>query len=558
MNIRKYAVLAALAAAIGTLASACSQEKADVVFYGGTIYTLADEAPTVEALAVTGGVITCAGPMAEVEKCAGPATRRVDLGGGVMFPGLVDAHAHLRSLGRYLAQLKLETAASPAEIRDKVAVAAQSSPPGSWIQGRGWDQNDWEVKVFPTWREFEGAGDNPVYLRRVDGHAAWVNRAALDLCKINRDTPDPDGGRIVRDDDGAPTGVFIDNAMKLVSDRIPDPTADEIDDWMRSAIRHCNSLGLVGIHDAGIDAGDLASLGRLHERGELTFYVYCMLSTDGEDLAWAEEQVRGGPRVEADGKVRVRAIKMYADGALGSRGAAMLTPYSDDAGNKGLLVDPPEELERLTLLAAEHGFQACTHAIGDRGNRVILDVYEKALESAGADPRFRIEHAQIVSLEDIPRFNDLGVIPAMQPTHCTSDMYWAEDRVGPERIEGAYAWRRYLDDGNVIPCGSDFPVEGADPLAGIYAAVTRQDAKGWPQGGWFPGQRMTMEEALRGFTSWAAFAGFDEDGAGTIEVSKRADFTVLDRDLMSIDAGDVLGTRVVMTVVAGEIVYEAE
>lgn len=557
MNIRKYAVLAALAAAIGTLSSACSQQKADVIFYGGTIYTLADPGLTVEALAVTGGVITFAGPAAQVEQHAGRDTRRIDLAGSVMIPGLVDAHAHLRSLGRYLAQLKLETSASADEIRVKVAAAGESATPGRWIQGRGWDQNDWESKVFPTWRELEGVGDNPVYLRRVDGHAAWVNKRALELCGIDRDTPDPDGGRVVRDDDGEPTGVFIDNAMKLVSDRIPDPTADEIDDWMRSAIRHCNSLGLVGIHDAGIDEDDLASLGRLYERGELTFHVYCMLSTDGEDLAWAEEQVRKGPRVEAGGRVRVRAIKMYADGALGSRGAAMLAPYSDDPGNNGLLVDPPEKLERLTFLAAEHGFQACTHAIGDRGNRMILDVYEKVLDDAGTDRRFRVEHAQIVSLEDIPRFKDLGVIPAMQPTHCTSDMYWAGDRVGPERIEGAYAWRRYLDDGNVIPCGSDFPVEGADPLAGIYAAVTRQDAKGWPQGGWFPGQRMTMEEALKGFTSWAAYAGFDEDGAGTIEVSKRADFTVLDRDLLSIDAKDVLDTRVVMTIVAGKIVYEA-
>ena len=558
MNIRKYAVLAALAAAVCIPASACSQQKADVIFYGGTIYTLAGAEPTVEALAVTGGVITWAGPGADVEEHAGPGTRRVDLAGSVMIPGLVDAHAHLRSLGRYLAQLKLETTASPAEIRDMVAAAAESTPPGLWIQGRGWDQNDWQDKVFPTWRELEGAGDNPVYLRRVDGHAAWVNRTALDLCGIDRDTPDPDGGRIVRDEDGEPTGVFIDNAMNLVSGRIPEPAADEIDDWMRSAIRHCNSLGLVGIHDAGIDEDDLASLERLYERGELTFYVYCMLSTDGDDLAWAEEQVRRGPRAEAGGRVRVGAIKMYADGALGSRGAAMQEPYSDDPGNNGLLVDLRERLERLTLLAVEHGFQACTHAIGDRGNRVILDVYEKALEGAGGDRRFRVEHAQIVSLEDIPRFRALGVIPAMQPTHCTSDMYWALDRVGPERIEGAYAWRRYLDDGNVIPCGSDFPVEGADPLAGIYAAVTRQDAKGWPRGGWLPGQRMTAEEALKGFTSWAAWAGFDEDGAGTIEVSKRADFTVLDRDLLSIDARDILDTRVVMTVVAGEVVYKAE
>jgi predicted amidohydrolase YtcJ len=326
---------------------------------------------------------------------------------------------------------------------------------------------------------------------------------------------------------------------------------------MVSAIEHCNSLGLTGIHDAGIDEADLASLNRLWERGLLDFRVYCMLSTAPEDLAFAESQIVKGPRVEADGRIVVRAVKLYADGALGSRGAAMIEPYSDDPGNVGLLVDSPEKLEHFTQLASEHGFQVCTHAIGDRGNRVILDIYEDVLTQGGGDRRFRVEHAQIVSLDDIPRFARLGVIPAMQPTHCTSDMYWAEDRVGPERAGGAYAWRRFLDDGNRIPLGSDFPVERADPLLGVFAAVTRQDEHMWPAGGWYPDQRMTAEEAVRGFTADAAYARFAEADYGTITAGKFADFTVFDQDLLNISPGKILDTRVVYTVVGGKIVYDA-
>jgi predicted amidohydrolase YtcJ len=526
--------------------------------YGGTIYSLSGETPGPEAILVTGEDISFAGSKADAERFAGPKTRRIDLAGKVMIPGLVDAHAHLRSLGRYLAQLKLETAGSPQKVCEMVLAALKSTPPGRWIHGRGWDQNDWAVKQFPTWRELEGTEANPVYLRRVDGHAAWVNKTALEMCGISRETPDPDGGRIVRDESGAPTGVLVDNAMELVTDVIPDAKPEEIDDWMRAAIEHCNSLGLVGMHDAGIDADDLASLQRLHDAGELTLNVYCMLSTDDDDLEWTESQVALGPRDVAGSRVRVRAIKLYADGALGSRGAALIEPYADDPDNVGLLVDPPDELERLTRLAVENGFQVCTHAIGDRGNRVILDVYEKVLADtkAGSDLRFRIEHAQILSLEDIPRFKKLGVIPAMQPTHCTSDMYWAEDRVGPERIAGAYAWRRLIEDGNVIPCGSDFPVEGADPKSGIYAAVARQDASGWPEGGWHADQRMSIEEALKGFTKWAAYAAFEESRAGTIVAGNRADLTVLDGDPFQLSPAELLEMHAVMTVVRGEVVYE--
>ena len=530
---------------------------ADTVFHGGTIYTVAEGNPTVEAVVVEGDRIVYAGSLTEARRHAGEGARWIDLDGKTMIPGLVDAHAHLKGIGKYLAQLKLKNASGPAEVRAIVMKATTDTPPDRWIQGRGWDQNDWDVKEFPTWQDLGGTESHPVYLRRVGGHAGWVNKKALELCGITRDTPDPEGGKIIRDEQGEPTGIFIDNAKDLITNHIPDPSPDETDDWMGAAIRHCNERGLTGMHDAGIQEEDLACFERLDGRGELTFRVYCMLSTDDKDLEFTEQQLKKGPRGTAGDKVVVRAVKLYADGALGSRGAALLAPYSDDPQNTGLLVETPEELERLARLAAESGFQVCTHAIGDRGNRVILDVYERVLGSDGSDRRFRIEHAQVVALEDIARFKELGVIPSMQPTHCTSDMYWAEDRVGPERIKGAYAWRRYLDDGNPLPLGSDAPVESVDPLWGIYAAVTRQDHDNWPDGGWYADQRMTVLEALRGFTIDAAYASFSEDELGTIEAGKLADFTILDRDILHITPCELLDTRVTHTVVGGEIVFSS-
>lgn len=559
MCFRPCLVLVALtASAMAAAPPGAGQPVADWIAHGGKIYTVAGGNSTVEVVAVRGDQIVFAGSRADAERYTGEGTRWVDLGGNTMIPGLVDAHAHLRSLGKYLAQLKLDRAKSPQEVREMVLEAQKSVPPGRWIEGRGWDQNDWEVKVFPTWKDLEGTDANPVYFRRVDGHAAWVNRAALELCGITGDTPDPDGGKIIRDAEGEPTGVLIDNAKDLVFDRIPDPSPAEIDEWIAAGIRHCNALGLTGIHDAGTDSADVESLNRLHQRGQLTFRVYCMLSTEDEDLSYTEEQIRLGPRVEAGGRVVIRAIKLHADGALGSRGAALLAPYSDEPANTGLLVEPKEKLERLTALALENGFQVCTHAIGDRGNRVVLDIYEEASSSHGSgDRRLRIEHAQVVSPDDVPRFKRLGVIPSMQPTHCTSDMYWAEDRVGAERIAGAYAWRRFLQDGNRLPFGSDFPVESADPMLGIYAAITRQDGDGWPEGGWYPGQKLSVLEAVRGFTIDAAYAGFAEDELGTIAAGKLADFTVLDRDIFEIPPSEVLQARVTRTVVGGKTVYEA-
>ncbi len=530
---------------------------ADLIIRGGRIYTMDPGNPKVEAVAIRGERIVYAGMESGVARFKDSKTRIIDLDGNVAYPGLVDAHAHLMGLGRLLSELNFVGTTSAEEIRRMVLEKQTEVPEGKWVSGRGWDQNDWTVKRFPSWRDLSGTEANPVCLRRVDGHAIWVNRTALDICGVTSETADPIGGRIVRDDEnGEPTGVFVDEARELIWDHMPKSTREEKRAWAIAAMRECNSYGLVGIHDASTDSVDLEIYKSLHEAGKLSLRIYTMLSADSIDFV--KRRMAAGRGKIAGGYVTVRALKLFADGALGSRGAALLEPYSDDTGNTGLLVNTPEYLYEMTKLALDHGFQVCTHAIGDAANRIVLNAYEKALdEHRLEDHRFRIEHAQVVSLDDIPRFAELCVIPSMQPTHATSDMYWAEDRVGPERIRGAYAWRKFMGLGCQIPCGSDFPVESANPLWGVYAAVTRQDHEGWPEGGWYPDECMTIEEALKGFTIHAAFAAFAEKETGSIEVGKLADITILDRDLQSIPHREILNTRAVYTIVGGKVVYSA-
>jgi predicted amidohydrolase YtcJ len=539
--------------AAGVLLALCivvSNGETQTIFRGGMIYTMDPENPVVEAVVVQGDTIVFTGGADAAGRFERSGARVVDLSGATMLPGLIDAHGHLRNLGRTLANLQLVGTASAEDVRTRVLEFQRKTPKGAWIRGRGWDQNDWEIQEFPSWRDLIGTEENPVYLRRVDGHAAWVNRTALDLCGIDRGTPDPPGGRILRDGDGEPTGVLIDDATQLVSDHIPEPTDAELDHWLTLAMARCNRYGLTAVHDAGTDASVLASLQRLHERGQLTLRVYCML--DGDDEGLLARHFATGPSRLAGGMVVVGAIKLYADGALGSRGAALKAPYTDDPGNNGLILDPPERLADLGGKALEAGFQVCTHAIGDRANNIVLNVYRDILrEHPRSDPRLRIEHCQVVSPLDIPRFHRLGVIPSMQPTHATSDMYWAEERLGPDRILGAYAWRSFVDDGNRLPLGSDFPVESVRPLWGIYAAVTRQDHDGWPPGGWYPDQRLTVAEAVRGFTTDAAYAEFAETTRGKIAAGMVADFTVLDRDIFRIPPAEILQTEVEFVVVGG-------
>ncbi len=509
------------------------------------------------AVAVAGDRVTFVGDDAGARALAGPDTRVVDVRGGLVLPGLVDAHAHLSSLGESLRILSLVGTRSAREIRSRVRDAQRSHPPGDWLVGHGWDQNDWETTGFPSWRDLEGTDDNPVCLERIDGHALWLNRSALDACGIARATPDPPGGRIVRDRDGAPTGVLVDEAMRLATRRIPPPSDAERDARLRLAIAECNRLGLVGVHDAGTTAAAAASLRRLGARGELTLNVYSM--ADSDDPSFARACLHSGKSSEFGGRLVIRSLKLHADGALGSRGAALLAAYSDDPGNVGLLVQSSDTLLAWTREAVHAGFQVATHAIGDRANRIILDVYERVLAEAHPnDARLRVEHCQILDPADLGRFSRLGVVASMQPTHATSDMPWAEDRLGRARLIGAYAWRTLLDSGAVLAFGSDFPVESVNPLWGLFAAVTRQDHDGNPAGGWLAAQRVTLDEALRAFTWGAAYASFDETEAGTIEAGKRADLTVLDRNILNAAPRAILDARVTHTVVRGAVVYSAD
>lgn len=530
---------------------------ADLVLLGGTVHTMDPARPRAEALAVRGGLLAAVGSDDEIRLLAGPGTRVLDAAGLTVLPGLVDAHGHLESLGAGLRRIDLVGTASAEEVAAAVRERAAAAPPGGWILGRGWDQNDWAKKSFPTRHLLDAAApDRPVWLVRIDGHAGWANGRALALAGIGPSTPDPAGGRILRDPaTGEPAGVLVDAAMDLLAPLVPRPTRAERKDALRRGAEACVAAGLTSVHDAGVDAEGVDLCRELADEGALPLRVYAMLA-DSPDLIRGTT-FREGPVVGYGGRrLTVRAVKAYADGALGSRGAALLEDYADDPGNRGLLQAEPAALEALAGRCLAVGWQLCVHAIGDRGNRVVLDAFEAALRRAPrADHRFRVEHAQVLSLEDIPRFARLGVLPSMQPTHATSDMPWAGDRLGPARLAGAYAWRKILDAGSAIPCGSDFPVESHDPLKGIHAAVTRQDAGGRPEGGWLPGERMTREEALRGFTVDACRAAFEEGWKGTLAPGMAADLTVLDRDVLACPATEILEARVVWTVVAGEVVY---
>lgn len=536
------------------------EPAADLILAHGVVHTFADSsdraASHVTAIAVTGDRIVYVGDDKGAQKRRGKNTRWIDLDGKTVLPGLVDAHGHLDNFGRMLEEVQLVGTPSRDDVARRVREAQAHVGSGAWIHGRGWDQNDWQDSAFPTWHDLAGTEANPIYLERVDGHALWLNRTALDACGITRATPDPPGGRIVRDGAGEPTGVFVDEAEKLVEQHVPSATNADYDRRLAHALAECNRLGLTGVHEAATSEAVLASLRRLGQEDKLTLNIYCLLDSDESDFV--HECFAHGPTSEFGGGLVVRAVKLRADGALGSRGAALLRPYDDDPGNVGLLVDPPDSLLAWTRAALHAHFQVATHAIGDRGNRLTLDAYQQALADVPTpDARLRIEHAQIVDTADLPRFAKMGVIASMQPTHATSDMPWAATRVGNDRLVGAYAWRTLLDSGASLAFGSDFPVESADPLWGIYAAVTRTDHEGNPPGRWMPEQKLTVDEAVRAFTSGAAYASFEEAETGTIEVGKRADLTVLDRDVLSIAPAEILQTRPALTIVRGRVVYEA-
>jgi predicted amidohydrolase YtcJ len=530
--------------------------RADLIVVNARIYTVDDAHPRAQALAVRGGRVQFVGSTEEALALRGPSTRVVDAAGQTVIPGMVDAHAHLTGLATALRNVDLVGTRSYDEVIARVVERAKGAAPGSWILGRGWDQNDWGDTRFPTHDALTRAvPNNPVVLTRVDGHALLANAAAMRAAGISAATKDPSGGRIERAANGAPTGVFVDNAQDLVDRVVPPLSKDEMRAAVTKAIDEMHRWGLVGLHDAGEPRAVIDLFEEMARANQFDLRAYVMVGDDS--AAIAHYFARGPQSALYDGHLWIRAIKLYADGALGSRGAALLDPYNDDPKNSGLLVSAPAHIQDVATRALRAGFQVNTHAIGDRGNRVVLDAYEAALKAVPtANHRFRVEHAQVLSPDDIPRFAELGVIPSMQSVHQTSDMYWAPNRLGYARSLGAYAWRSLLQTGVVVPNGSDFPVEGVNPLRSFHAAVSRQDEHDWPPGGWLPSEEMTREEALQSMTIWPAYAAFQEEVMGSLTPGKYADFVILDRDIMTVPASDILGTRVSATYIAGRPVYE--
>ena len=518
------------------------------------VYTLDQQNTTADSVVLRDGQIVFVGRRDAINLEAGEET--LDLDGRIVLPGFVDSHAHLIGLARGMMSLNAAGIASVDTIAAQVADAARERPRGTWITGRGWDQSLWPGGDFPTHAPLTAAApDHPVSLTRVDGHASWLNAAALQAAGITRDTADPPGGRLLRDADGSPTGVLIDLAQDLVRNVIPEPGEAETDAAIERAIARCLSVGLVGVQEMGIGLETVDAYKRLIARGAFPFRNYAAVMGRSR-TTWPAYRERG-PEFDPSGRLTIRAVKFMADGALGSRGAAMHVPYTDDPENTGLMLLEPEEIERLTREAAAARFQPCIHAIGDRANTAVLDAFAAVLgDYPGEDRRFRVEHAQILRPADIPRFRQLGVLPSMQQTHCTSDLRWAEARIGAERLAGAYAWRSLLDTGVVIPGGSDFPVEEPNPLYGIHAGVTRRPREG-DDPRWQPEQRMTRLEAIRSFTTWAAYAAFEEATAGSIEPGKRADIVVLEDDPFTCDEQAIATIPVTMTIVAGDVVYES-
>jgi predicted amidohydrolase YtcJ len=501
------------------------------------------------------GRILAVGSAAQTRAKA-PHAKHIDLRGKTVLPGLIDAHGHVFGLGEQFIQLNLTGTASLGDALAATRTYAAANPQLTWLRGRGWNQEIWKLGRFPTAAELDGAvADRPVWLERVDGHASWANSRALQLAGITRDTPDPAGGKIVRDANGDATGLFIDAAQALVLKVMPRQSQAESRAFLDRALQEIAAVGLTSVHDAGVGVAEDALYREYADAGKLSVRVYGMIGDTGADF---DQLAKAGPLKDyASGVYALRAVKLYSDGALGSRGAALLAPYSDEPKSHGLLFNTDADIGAKMDKAIKRGYQVNVHAIGDAGNRQILERYQQLLKDAASrGQRHRMEHAQVVDLADIARFKTIGIVPSMQPTHATSDMNMAEQRVGPQRIKGAYAWRTFLKQGSRIACGSDFPIESPNPFFGIHAAVTRQDAAGLPVNGWHPDQAMTLTEALRCFTLDAAWAGHQEKDLGTLEKGKWADFVVVDRDLFAIPAKDIHAVKVEQTWVAGRPVFE--
>ena len=479
----------------------------------------------------------------------------IDGQGKTLIPGITDAHGHVSSLGYTLLQIDLRDTSSARQAATQIANYAQKKPYLNWIRGRGWNQVLWPGQQFPSAKILdELVSDRPIWLERIDGHAGWANSKALALAGINANTISPPGGEILRDAEGQPTGILIDNAMNIINQVLPLPSAEELAAALDAATTHLLSLGITSTHDAGVSANENRFYTDLAQQKKLAVRLYGMISSTDPELG---SILASGPTVDDNDLYSVKSVKVYTDGALGSRGAAMLEPYQDRPDHSGLLLTSQQQLRSIFNAAIKANFQVAIHAIGDKGNQIGLDEVEYAYATIGGQNlRHRMEHAQIVALADIPRFKELNVIPSMQPTHATSDMNMAEDRIGAERLKGAYAWRSFLDQGSRLVSGSDYPIELANPFHGIHAAVTRQDKGNQPENGWIPEQAITIEEAMRSFTIDAAWAAHQENVLGGLSPGKWADFILIDQDLFTIPSQDLWKTEVLQTWLAGKQVYK--
>jgi predicted amidohydrolase YtcJ len=537
-------------------------DSADAIFINGNIYTVNEKQPHAEAIAVKGDRIVFVGSNTEVKEFQAANTRVIDLHGRTVVPGMTDAHHHLEGVGFREMTLNLEGITNLQDFLAKVKEKVDQTKPGEWVTGRGWIETFWTPPVFPTrWDLDKISPNNPVILQRADGHGTVVNSAALKIAGITRDTPSPFGGEISKDKNGEPNGMLLDAARGLVARHIPPTSAADAERAVVLGVQRDVSLGWTQVQNPGGDYRDVAIYRKLYEAGTIKLRIYKVMSAPGKE---AQRLLSEGPILGLYGnRLTVRALKFYADGSLGARSAALLAPYSDDPGTSGFLTMKEEDVLPVFEEALRKGIQVETHAIGDRGNRFILDEYEKALKAVPpnerkiAEPRWRVEHSQIVNPADIPRFAKLGIIPSMQASHAIGDLHFAPARLGMERLKGAYAWNSFLKTGVVVPGGSDAPVERGEPMIEFYAAVARKDIKGYSGEGWHPEEKVTREQGLKMLTIWPAYSAFEEKLRGSIEVGKLADLTVLSADIMKIPEMEILKTHCVMTVIGGEVVYEA-
>jgi predicted amidohydrolase YtcJ len=536
--------------------------SADIVLKNGNIYTANDKSPTAQAIAIKGDRILFVGSNAAAQKYVGEGTRVVDLRGNTVLPGMTDAHQHLSGVGFREMTLNLEETTSLDDFLAKVKARVDQVKPGEWVTGRGWIETHWQPPMFPTrWDLDKVAPNNPVILGRADGHGAVANSAALKIAGVDRNTPNPFGGEVSRDKrSGEPNGMLLDAAQGLVRNRIPPTSREEAERAVVLGVKRDVELGWTQVQDAGGSYDEVEIFKKLYSSGAIKMRIYKAVYGPGAN---ANRLLKEGPIIgDFQNRLTVRTIKVVSDGALGSRGAALLGPYSDAPDTSGFLTVKAEDLRPMLVEALRNGTQVETHAIGDRANRFILDEYETALKAVPpaqrkvADPRWRVEHAQIVNPLDIPRFVKLGIIPSMQPSHAIGDLFFAPSRLGISRLAGAYAWESFIKSGVVVPGGSDAPVERGEPMIEFYAAVARKDQKGFSTDGWHLEEAVSRAEALKMFTLWPAYAAFEEKLRGSIEVGKLADLTILSADIMKVPELDILKTRCVMTVIGGEIVFE--